>query len=436
MLKKSMMIVFLILTLTISSCSVRDDQNESWTVASKQKTGYSSGSLMLSSTVAMNSEVAVELIDSTQVKEICDNAEYVSKDIYLESDEQELEDGLTVLYGSDLDVSTISKFVKKPLTKNKADYIALDAVIPQDEYTNVYMVMRLVYGGLMDVKIISVSYSEEVDLGVIERFVKTQIEESARTQKVKAFINDAATDVRSVLHRAKTAVASRSSTSSPCVRVYDQNQYIDNYIPLVLPYPVIVYQKDITYEAIYIPDSIEDSDSYIIVAYVYVTPGNQIASPTKEIYNDKYGDRVKIRGAKTEFHNLFPDDCDKFITMSPNNGMPDVNGENLDCKISYNGEEVAIEFSLTSPDPATISMDTFFDSDGVSYVEFMASSNKRMADKQFFYATAMYMESGGDILYTRVATGITYRFNQYGGAAYESDDRFTGSGRDIYYEKN
>lgn len=429
-LKKCLVIVFLVLTLLVSSCTVRKPQDDALLIATKQDSTLTMLSLTtMGASTNITTEGNGEIVASNQAKRIYENARYISKDVFEITEDEKWENGLTVLYGSDLDESTIKKFVEKKTPIAKTDYAILDAVMPEDEYTNIYMVMRLVNDGFMDVKIVSVSYAEEVNVNTIENFVASQLEKTAREQKVVDFINEAVEDQESVLYR--------SGMSGVCLRVYDNNSYIDNYIWRLLSYPVIVYQKDITYEAKYIPDEIEDADSYIIVAYVYVTPGNQIASPTDDIYNDEYGDRIKIRGAKTEFHNLFPDDCDRFIYMSPNNGMPDVSGESLDCTITINDRrEVSISFSLTPPQQATISMDAFFDSDGISYVEFMAGSNKKIADRQFFYAAAMYMESGGDVLYTGAATGITYRFTQYGSLFGESEDRFVGSGRDIYYERN
>ena len=381
-------------------------------------------------------DATVELIDSTLAKQLYENVEYISEKELLNQENYLPKDGLSVLYGSNLDTSTIKKFLKEPSDNKKNLDSAMNLKTESGERTNTYMVMYLQNDELGDVKFFSVSYSEEVDLRVIENYVSTQLSNTNMDQEVKSYINGEIENQTSALYGDLNASAKGVSSMYVCKRVKDTNSYIDNYKKgYTSSFPVIVYQKDITYEAYFIPDEIDDSDSYILFASVYITPGNAIPSTSDDIYNDQYGNRIKIRGAKTEFQNLFPEDGDNFIRMSPNTSIADVSEDKIDCTISYNGEAVSVQFSITPPQKAKIAMNTFFDSYGTSYVEFMANSNKRIADKQFFYATAIYMESAGNYLSTRIATGITYRFSQYQAIALESEDRVAGSGRDIEYER-
>ena len=382
-------------------------------------------------------DATVELLDSTVARQLYKNVEYLSEKELLSQENYSPKNGLSVLYGSNLDASAIEKFLKEPSENKKIVDSAIDLSAQTEELTNTYMVMYLQNNELGDVKFFSVSYSEEVDLKVIENYVSTQLSNTNMDKEIKSYINDEVMSKTSIMYGDTNDASKGLSDMYVCKRVKDTNSYIDNYMSgLIKKYPVIVYQKDITYEAYYIPDGIDESDSYIILANVYITPGNAISSTSDEIYNDKYGDRIKIRGAKTEFHNFFPEVGDSFIRMSPSTSIADVSGDSIDCTISYNGEAVSVQFSITPPQSAKIAMNTFFDSDGTSYVELMANSNKRIADKQFFYAAAIYMESAGNFLSTGVASGITYRFTKYQALLNESEDRFVGSGRDIEYERN
>lgn len=390
-----------------------------------------------SSEFSESMDATVELIDSALAKQLYENVEYISEKELLNQENYLPKDGLSVLYGSNLDTSTIKKFLKEPSDNKKIMDSAMNLKTESGEQTNTYMVMYLQNDGLGDVKFFSVSYSEEVDVKVIKNHVSAQLSDANIDKEIKSYINGEVVSKNSILYSDAKDASRGLSDMYVCKRVKDTNSYIDNYKPgLLVTYPVIVYQKDITYEAYYIPDGIDASDSYIILANVYITPGNAISSTSDDVYNDQYGNRIKIRGARTEFQNLFPEVGDNFIRMSPSTNIADVSGDTIDCTISYNGEAVSVQFSITPPQNAKIAMNTFFDSDGTSYVEFMANSNKRIADEQFSYAAAIYMESMGNYLSTRAATGITYRFTQYGGVLVESDDRVAGSGRDIEYERN
>lgn len=382
-------------------------------------------------------DATVALIDSTLARQLYSNVEYISEKELLNQENYSPKNGLSILFGSNLETSTINKFLKEPSDNKKIMDSVTDLKAETEELTNTYMVMYLQNNEIGDVKFFSVSYSEEVELEVNENYVSDQLSNMNMDKEIKSYINEKVVNKTSVLYSETNDASKGLSNMYVCKRVQDKNSYIDNYkSTLFLTYPVIAYQKDITYEAYYIPDGIDESDSYIILANVYITPGNALSSTSDEVYNDQYGDRIKIRGAKTEFHNLFPEVGDSFIRMSPNTNITDISNESIGCTISYNGEAVSVQFSISPPTNAKNTMNTFFDSDDISYVELMANSNKRIADEQFYYAAAIYMESAGNFLSTWVATGITYRFSQYKALLTESEDRFVGSGRDIKYERN
>lgn len=430
----------IVLGLLVTSCSV--SSFHTGTAAKEEDDGNRTYSMLASTPSNANEgNATVGLVDSVQAQEIYKNAQYISNESFQTQDRYEPQEGLTVLYGSNLDSSTISKFVDFAFEKKVGSQKVLNPTMTsKEELTNTYMVMYLVHENSVDVKYCSVSYSSTVDIGVIENYVSNRLTAFSMKQEIVRFINDEFENDNSALYRLDSDTLIKSESSGVCAIAVDKNTYIDNYsFTTETDSAVIVYEKDINYEARYVPDMLDEYDSYIISAEVNVTPGHMLTSEPG-VANDVYGQFIIVRGAKTEFHNLFGtpsgEGGDAFISMSPRNSVTDVNGRDMTCELSYNGTEVSFAFTIDAAASVQVEMNTFFDSDGISYVEFMASDKWRVSENQLYYATAMYMRSVGDVLYTRIATGVTYCFMDRLPPWRRSPDVFAGSGRDLYYEKN
>ena len=381
-------------------------------------------------------DATVELIDSTVAKKIYKNAKYISKEQFQNQDTIDLDDGLTVIYGANIDICRAQTKLNKQVQKDKADAKSEKIEKKTNTETNseTYMIFYMKDQGKVDIKYFSVSFADDVDSETIDKFIQLKLSEKNIDSEVKAFLNMQLEDQQSAINRSTRS--GYITGGYPCPRVYDYGYYIANYRALLGDYPVVVFLKDVIYEPIYIPDLIENSDTYYIVAFVNITPGNAISSSGYEevVYNDRYGDKIIIRGSKSEFHNLFPEVGDRFIQMKPGSSMDNVEGESIDVSLSYDGSELDLGFQINSPNNAKVVMTTYFSSIGISYVNFLTTNhilnNKmRIADEQYSYCVVMYMESATNVLYTRAATGVYYAFTN------NTDPILAGNGMDIYFER-
>ena len=403
-------------------------------------------SMFLLSYLSVFSAGAAQLIEdlvvASKVASLRKDALLISYNSFVQSD-CIVEDGLTVVYGENINIEIIEQKSEIKMMAGSSD---------ATESKNTYMVLYMKNGATLDIEYVSVSYDNDVNPNNISQFVASQLSDTGIDNTISDFLSEQVNSTESALNRSNRdneCMASYATTSTQSNRVVERvrntGYYIDNYEGLINDYPLVIYKKNITYEAVYVPDNLDDTDTYYIVAYVYVTPGNAISSSSYSgVYNDQYGEKIIVCGAKTQFFNLFPDDeyGDYFIDMRPmNNGISqnDVNGEEVQVSISTNGEEVSLDFCITSPDDtAVINMVTHFDPDDISYVEFLTETRSEfpfsstyvpIADDQFYYNAYVYMSSAGNVLYTKAGTGIYYCFT--------NDDtslRFAGSAQEIYYE--
>ena len=431
-LKKVVITVSVLFSLLLISCSMPSFSNfDTMGVETDGGQTYATSN----SITTDKADTTVELVDSIQAQQIYKNVRYISEESFQTQNIHEPQEGLTILYGSDLDTQTIAKFVHSEAIGNKtlgATKMMDNVMSTDDDFTNVYMVMRYIYQDTMDVKYVSVSYDAEVDENIVENYVSSKLALDAMSQQAISFINDEITDEMSALNRSNST---RLSTGDVRVRATDYNTYMDVFPFSVIECPLIVYAKTITYDAIYVPDSLEDSESYIILARVFIEPGNSYDPESADMYNDEFGDYIVIRGAKTEFHNLFGGTGgDRFIDMVPTNDVSNISGQTQNYTIEFGADSISISFNLQAPNSASIEMDTYFDYDGISYVEFMAGGKNAIDTDQFYYQTAIYMESVGTTLYTRAATGVTFCYRNPSYPGEKTADEFAGSGRELYYE--
>lgn len=382
-------------------------------------------------------DATVELIDSTVARKLYKNAKYISKEQFQNQETIDFDDGLTVIYGANIDVCQAQTKLNKQSFQEQKNNV--DVKSDKSEETTItnsetYMIFYMKDQGRVDIKYFSVSYAEDVGSDTIEAFIKIKLSDQNIDSEVKAFLNMQLEDQRSAMNR--TTRSGYITGGYPCPRVYDYVYFIANYRALLGDYPVVVFLKDVIYEPIYIPDLIETSDTYYIVAFVNITPGNAISSSGYEevVYNDRYSNKILIRGSKSEFHNLFPEEGDRFIQMKPGSSMNNIEGEAIDISLSYDGAELDLGFQINSPGNATIVMTTYFSSIDISYVKFLTTDrilndNMRVSEEQYSYCTVMYMESATYVLSTRAATGVYYAFTN------NINPILAGNGRDIYFER-
>lgn len=360
-------------------------------------------------------EETVTLSDLPAARDIYENTRYISNEELWETDHL-LDEGLTVVYGFGLDDSFIEFFIDRP-AKN-----GVDGVCPLPQFggirTNIYMVLCFKSGDAMDIQYIGVSCEEEVSDKTEARFVAANLTADAMDRAVITFINRLAETEDSALYRPDKATLAESS--AVCAYLYDTITHLALYGEQEEACPVAVYRQDTVYEAFSRLDSIEHSDTYYLRARVTVTPGSCLAVP-EGLYNAEYGEKIRIRGVKASFDNVHAEVGDHYVHLDPFGVSENVSGKKFECC----GETFAFE----SPDSfAKIGQNARFDSDGESYVEFLADRQNRISSAPFSYAAEMYMESGGEVLLTRIAAGVTYRLG--------GEDRFAESEREIFFSKS
>ena len=111
----------------------------------------------------------------------------------------ELEEGVTVIYGSDIDVDAVEKQLfgidKKELKRQRGKASA-DTVEPESDDTDVvptveiaYILMYYKYGDSVEREYVSSTYSADVDRAVIDKFIDYDTSDIAIKNYTKQFIN-------------------------------------------------------------------------------------------------------------------------------------------------------------------------------------------------------------------------------------------------------
>ncbi|MBQ8409698.1 MAG: hypothetical protein IJY39_12640 [Clostridia bacterium] len=397
-----------------------------------------------------------DVILSDEAKELHRDCQFILYDS-IKANSFSLQEGLTVIYGDNIVINNI--FEDKSLAANlnvtpKTSNKISDDLDRETTFSNTYMVLFMKNGNKIDVNYIRVEYAQDVAIETINKFIEAEHSKGAIEEYVNDFIIKQIADTSSAYNRvsnqAQGAIARNSSTTQVVLSVRDQTYYIANYVTTaseLIPsntYPVVIYKNDITYQAISIANALEDSELYVIVAFVTVTPGNCMSSSTNAwyasmseagLYNDYYGNAISIKAVKTSFENLFPE-YDYFIDMSPEVGLSDAGGLTVPVSIGI-PPSISTSFNINVCSGPRTDMDVIFNPNGISSVKFEAykksalfSTEPCLITNPFSYVAGVYMESGGQVLYMNVATTIKYYFVN----KRETSGIWAGCEREMYYD--
>ena len=367
-----------------------------------------------------------------------------------------LEDGITVIYGRNISLNNV--FDDKDLAININSVRESSDNNVSDEgksiYCDTYMIMFMKKGKRVDVNYVSVEYESDVNVETIDKFVSAEHSDYAIKNRIKEFINSQIIDTTSAYNSEQNVTdgtnSTKASTTQVVLSVRDTGYYIANYVTTatsLIPsasYPVMVYKKDITYQAISIASNLQDSELYVIYAFVNVTPGNCMDSDTAalntsldaaDLYNTQYKNAISIKAVKTSFENTYPR-YDYFIDMSPKNSISDVEGLTLPISLGV-PPAISASFDLVVSSAPRTDMTVVFDPYGTSSVKFEAYKvvslfpiEACMITERFSFGAGVYMESGGQVLSMNVATTIKYYFINKG----EDSAIWAGSEREMYYD--
>ena len=372
-----------------------------------------------------------------QLTKIYESVKFVEYDELI-SKGAKIDDGMTVIYGNNIDTR---KLFPASDTENAQGTKTHNLAEP-DPMQNTYMAICMKHGGRVDVQYVSVSRGDCVDSACIDAFINSQLAENNLSGRINRFISDQITDSTSA-YNSGTISTQASPSTRVVLNVKDTNYHIDNYVLASgRAYPLLMYRKDITYQALLVANELED-DLYVVVAFVNVTPGTKISSFTQDelnsiegasLYNRTYGNAIAIKGIRTIFEDKFPD-VDYFIHMSPNSGLTNVNNKTISVSLGL-PPSVSVSFDVVTDSLSRIDMTTSFEARGKCTVQFEAFKilvgSPCISTDPFSYTAGVYMYSGGNVLYTTAATDILYYFQPSG----PDSAVWSGSLRELYYENN
>lgn len=368
------------------------------------------------------------------------------------SSQFDFQNGLTIIYGNNITLTAISfddntkEIVSEIEASSKGNTASLEQKNEDIEtYNNTYMVLCMKQDDRVDIEYVSVTYEANVNIEKVETFIAAELTEAAIDARAKAFACEQVQNSTSAYNAIITDNQRSGSTTQVVVNVRDTNYYIANYTTNTGSiYPLMIYKKNITYQAMLVGNDLDD-DLYVIMAFVYVTPGNDISSFTaaeyasmsaSEIYNDTYSNAIAVKGIKTEFFNLNPNK-DYFIDMSPKKSINNVNEETISISLGYPAS-VSLSFDVVTNTASKINMTTSFDAAGTCTVKFeafkrfLSFTNPCLSTEQFTYTAGVYMCSGGNVLSTKVGTSVLYYFQNAGA----DSAIWAGSARTLTYTNN
>ncbi len=374
-------------------------------------------------------------------------------------------DGITVVYGSNLDVDAINERLYGSISvekegsawKNELDsvydettgkYLSndqfsdisldnvtiveddddTDDVVFADEKENVYIAIISQENGRTIKSYVSVIYESDVSEEVIEKFVEADTTEAALDNYLKDELNR-----RVQISRVPATLMASSS------RIVDETvrnaSAIANYTVSSNVYPVMVYKYKSVYTSILIENELKDRDRYILHASAYITPGNAISSSEAEgIYNNKYKNAIVVCAGKVFFENKYPE-MDYYVDMTPkvtSDNITNVSSISLDFSLSAFGLAASIPISFETGGKVASSYK--FTMEDQCYYMFEGTSNlyrKCLSTEPFLIASAVSFSSGYNQLYTTFGTHVKYHFG-----ASASNCTWSGRAIDVYYENN
>lgn len=373
-------------------------------------------------------------------------------------------DGITVVYGSNLDVDAINERLYGSISvekegsawKNELDSVYDEATgkylpndrfsdIPLDNITtvedddtddavfadekeNVYIAIISRENGRTIKSYVSVIYESDVSEEVIEKFVEADTTEAALDNYLKDELNRRV----QISGVPATLLASSSRIVDETVR---NASSIANYTVSSNVYPVMVYKYKSVYTSILIENELKDRDRYILHASAYITPGNAISSSEADgIYNNKYKNAIVVCAGKVFFENKYPE-MDYYVDMTPkvkSDNITNVSSISLDFSLSAFGLAASIPISFETGGKVASSYK--FTMEDQCYYMFEGTSNlyrKCLSTEPFLIASAVSFSSGYNQLYTTFGTHVKYHFG-----ASASNCTWSGRAIDVYYENN
>lgn len=371
---------------------------------------------------------------STMATEMYANKKLLKYEEYCDSS-YSLKDGLTVIYGNNIDMSVMDSKLDADINNSESVFFNTtnnEENTVQNQIT--FLIMCLKNGERVDRQAISVSYANDVNQENIDLFVDSQLTSDSIDRYICEYLNNQTVNITSALNAECNNTRATNSTRI-VFSVLDSNYYVANYeTDTGGVYPVVVYQKNITYDATIIASELANEDRYVITAYVNVTPGNELSSSNYDgVYNSTYSNVMVIKGVRTYFQNTFPED-DRYIAIFPQVNLTDVNDSTISGSAGF-PPSISLSTPINFFTEAKVNLTSELNSYGTSTVTFEA--HKRLfsmikpclSTKQFNYVAAGYLSSGGNALNTVAGTDILYYFqNQnYDNAVW------AGSGRTMFY---
>ncbi len=389
------------------------------------------------------------------------NAVFVTETEFLHS--KSINDGITVVYGSNLDISALDEHiygkisVEKPgsayqdraddlvYDENTGEYVRDDSpyfgaptadLIKTEEnkkieptvieYENTYIAILSKDGDMISKAYVSVIYDADVDSDVIDAFVEAELSNEALDNYLKDELNRQAE---------RTTVSKAASTSRIVDETVRNASKISNYTVSSGTYPLMVYKYRSVYTSILIANDLVDRDRYFLHNYAYITPGNSISSSEAPgIYNDTYGNAIVVCGAKAFFENKYPE-MDYYVGMMPmvnDSDITDVSSISIDMGMGSFGlvSSIPISFETNSKVAASYK----FSPDDECYFMFEGTSalyRECLSTEPFLIASTASLSSGYSQLYTTFGTHVKYHFG-----AQINNCVWSGRATDVYYENN
>ncbi len=392
-----------------------------------------------------------------------ENAVFVTETDFLNS--KAVNDGITVVYGSNLNVDALNRHITGDIAINKegnatqgfatdltydeitGEYICDDSPYygmpysnttasetskqTNSESENVYIAIFSKYGDRIDKTYVSVLYDKDVNAQVINDFVSAEISDTALDNYLKDEVNR--------LYKQPLGFSSDKARASSSTRIVDRTTSINSKIINLQRgssvYPVMAYKRNSVYTSILIANELQNEDAYLLHSSAYITPSSAISSSEASgIYNDTYGNAIVTCAAKVFFENKYPN-VDYYVGMQPavnNSNINNVGSLSLDMGISFAG--LSLSFPVFFTTGSKVACSYHFTRLEQCYFMFEGTTalyRKCVSTEPFLIESIVSFSSGYSQLYTTYGTHVKYHIDA-------NTNQCTWSGRaiDVYYENN
>lgn len=428
---------------------------------------------------ASMTDMKIELVK--EGKTLFDTAMFINYEENMHFDE--LQDGVTVIYGYDIDVDAVEKqllgldrsSLKAEKTKNLTDLTeyGYDSPVdsdgnlvqgyneefakehPAEEYKDirviagkeqlaenivesneiVYIIIFNKVGDRVDRDYICVDYDVGVDMSAIETFINYDLSDVAVKNYTKQFINNQIANETSAFNAARSEES--APISSEVSKLVDSARKFPHFIGKIKlngnEYPLMIYKATCEYYTFLEANDLTKGDPYQLITRMTVTPGNMIPSSEHDgIYNDRYKNQIVILGARNQLINIYPDG-DDVNNIQPALTDSDVNGRYFPIN-SVTGKNYG--FDLDCDTSGKVSMTYSSNHNGTSFVEIEGYSTTLtksvLSTSTFILGTEGGILSENVILNTKFGSQVKYYFQSYG----EDSAIWAGSEYEVYYVNN